>query len=70
MNNKLFFIFHYLSNNYDLEPIDTKEISKVRWIDVSNINLFISFHDSNRSLRELNKKINTLADKINKTNLI
>ena len=64
MNNKNFFIFHLFDDKINLHPIDTKEISYVKWINLIDIKNFIDYNDSNRSLRELNKKQNILSNKI------
>ena len=66
MNSKLFFVFHILFDTNNFTPIDTNEISYVRWINIEDVNNFIAFNNSNRSLRELNKKMHSLNYKINK----
>lgn len=68
MNNKLFFIFHLLIDKFSLKPIDTCEISSVKWININEIKNFIEFNNSNRSLRELNKRIEILSNKISRRN--
>ena len=66
MNSKLFFVFHLLFDTNNFSPIDTNEISYVKWIKIADVNNFIQFNNSNRSLRELNKKMISLNYKINK----
>ncbi len=70
MNNKLFFIFHLLYDKLKLNPIDTNEISSVKWINLNDIKNFVEINSSNRSLRELNKRMQTLSNKINKKQIL
>jgi len=48
IHSTYYYIINLLSKNYNIEPIDKKEISQIQWIDINKIN----YTNINRELRD------------------
>ena len=61
---------HPTLSQISLNFLDTNDISSVKWINLNDIKNFVEINNSNRSLRELNKRMQTLSNKIKKKHIL